>query len=93
MSDLLVLLCPRYPREATMRGDDQQSGWMFSYVSPEERVPIRRRCRGQARHRDRGDAGKLRLFHGSVCAMGTASGGRGRRIVDIHYETLKSWEQ
>jgi transposase len=22
-----------------MRGDDQQSGWMFSYVSPEERVP------------------------------------------------------
>jgi transposase len=22
-----------------MRGDDQQTGWMFSYVSPEERVP------------------------------------------------------
>jgi len=22
-----------------MRGDDRQSGWMFSYVSPEERVP------------------------------------------------------
>jgi hypothetical protein len=23
----------------TMRGDDRQTGWMFSYVSPEERVP------------------------------------------------------
>ena len=22
-----------------MRGDDRQTGWMFSYVSPEERVP------------------------------------------------------
>src|SRR5438128_10238688 len=22
-----------------MRGDDQQAGWMFSYVSPDERVP------------------------------------------------------
>ena len=22
-----------------MRGDDRQSGWMFSYVSPEARVP------------------------------------------------------
>ncbi len=22
-----------------MRGDDQQTGWMFSYVSPEQRVP------------------------------------------------------
>ena len=22
-----------------MRGDDQQTGWMFSYLSPEERVP------------------------------------------------------
>jgi hypothetical protein len=24
---------------APMRGDDRQTGWMFSYVSPEERVP------------------------------------------------------
>jgi transposase len=23
-----------------MRGDDRQTGWMFSYVSPEERVPV-----------------------------------------------------
>ena len=22
-----------------MRGDDRQTGWMFSYVSPEDRVP------------------------------------------------------
>ena len=22
-----------------MRGDDRQTGWMFSYISPEDRVP------------------------------------------------------
>src|SRR2546430_413153 len=29
----------RFKGSVPMRGDDRQSGWMFSYVSPEERVP------------------------------------------------------
>src|SRR5947208_4343921 len=29
----------RFEGSMPMRGDDQQTGWMFSYVSPEERVP------------------------------------------------------
>src|SRR5207245_3343152 len=29
----------RFKGSVPMRGDDRQTGWMFSYVSPEERVP------------------------------------------------------
>src|SRR5437773_9959718 len=29
----------RFEGSVPMRGDDRQTGWMFSYVSPEERVP------------------------------------------------------
>jgi len=29
----------RFRGSVPMRGDDRQTGWMFSYISPEERVP------------------------------------------------------
>jgi len=29
----------RFKGSVPMRGDDRQAGWMFSYISPEERVP------------------------------------------------------
>jgi transposase len=36
-----------------MRGNDEQNGWMFSYVSPEERVPADHPLRSIRRITDR----------------------------------------
>jgi hypothetical protein len=33
------MLPPVFEGSVPMRVDDRQTGWMFSYVSPEERVP------------------------------------------------------
>ena len=55
-----------------MRGEDVQQHAMYSYLSPEERVPANHPLRAIREITDRVLKGLSRVFAGMVCAAGTA---------------------